>query len=880
MAYIITQLDRTSGNYQDVFLYTLNASFNGIEGSIQDARIEFFVPEICTIYLGDLEYPVREVRTDPREGGTQYIIDFGTLTDTGVAVRIGFGITFALAALNGATYTLAPEFWLNGVLEEQTAADTITLTLAPRFEIRKELVLPTADPAAGGVVYYLVTLQNFGDLGARIENIAIQASATEGLTIDETFAIVGKDASRATFADTSMDGVQGRVEGNIVYFALPAYRGEIYTFLYRAQLAQTLTIGQQLATQIAWQIDDVSQEASPHTLTLGEPSENASLSLYGPDYAQGGGNLAYEWRLSNTGNQVLGGTRCLVTLSQGVAYTSLRTGSFQRRALGEVVDADYQINYTTAAGQSGVLGSFNMGTNQTIDLATVVAAGDNLQTLEWVFGDYGIGVRQRTVPRILGVVRQTVAAGDVLESTALCSWQIGVQAQQGQTAQRTATQQTRIDDLCVLQPSLSSTVGGVPQRPGDAFRYTIGAYAYRSALRTPVFAMLLPAALAYQGEASLTLSGIFGDAVPELPPVTLVKNFNASGDTLVQFAFVGQYACTISQLSRLNLSFAVGVKVGAKGSFAATGLLGCMAAAGTVASNATPYPDADAQAVATATGLALAAPYAQTAAVENQILFFVATSTQKQVRGLIDTAFTAAGGTAQTVVGGAVWYALTVRNIGNADLQSVEIVDILPHVGDTAVLSATARKSAFALPLLGEVAAAIIDGASGQEIADAPLALAYTTSTDPLRFGGSFNTIGSSDTWQPTMPQNAQQVAAVKVVCNTPLLPGQLLLVVVATATPTDAPTGATAFNSFAAQVTYNDVAGTRQTMLATEARKAGILVQPLQVLQALLPPKPQRQLADILRANRSARSVVRGVIYNQMLIGMKHEEVLDLLNG
>ncbi len=885
MATIITQLERTTGNYQDTFLYTLNASFNGIEGAVTDARIEFFLPNFCEISLGDLEYPVRDLRTEPRTGGTQYIIDFGTLEDTGVSVRIGFGIVFARIAENGASYTLSPEFWLNGTLEEQTPAAAITLVLAPRFEVRKEVVLPTADPAAGGFVYYLVTLQNFGDLGARIENVAIEAFATVGLTIDESFAIIGKDASTANFTDTTMDGVQGRVADGIVSFDIASYRGEIYTFLYRAILAETLTIGQTLETEIRWQsADDTQGQASvPHTLTLGAPSESLSLSLYGADYALGGDSFAYEWRMNNTGNQVLTATRCLLTLTQGITYTTLRTGSFQRRALGEVVDAAYQINYTTAAGTSGVLGSYNMGVSQNVDLGTVVAAGDNILTLEWVFTAYGIGVRQRTVPRLLGMVVENIADGTVLESTATASWQVGIAgAQQGERTQQNATQQTEIANTCVLQPSFSASVGNAPQRPGDAFRYTISAYAYRSALRGPVFAVLLPAVLSYQGEASLTLSGIFGDAVPALPPVSVTQNYNAAGDTLVQFAFVGEYACTIRQLSRLNLSFFVAVKIGARGSFAASGLLNAAVGSGEVASNSTPY--AESEAAASALGLAFAAPYAQTAVLEQQILFFVATSAQKQVRGLIDTTFAGIGGTGQTVSGGAAWYALTVRNIGNADLQTVELVDILPYVGDTAVLSpGTARKSEFTLSLLSEIAAAVIDGATGQEVAEVPFTISYTTSTDPLRFGGSFNTIGTVDAWQTdfTSPEDAQlqSVAALKVRCSTPLLPGQSLLVLIATTTPATAPTGATAWNSFAARVTYDDADGVRQTMLATEASKAGLLIQPIEVLQATLPKAQKRLLSDVLRANRSARSVMRNVIYNQMLIGMKHEEVLDLID-
>ncbi len=995
MAYIITQIDRTSGNYQDVFLYTLNASFNGIEGAITDARITFTIPDICTLYLGDLEYPVQEVRTETVEGGTQYTIDFGALSDTGVAVRIGFGITFALSAQNGAVYTFSPTLWLNGAVAERSVADAIVLALTPRFTLRKEVVLPTADPAAGGFVYYLVTLENEGDLGARVENIDIEALAAEGLTLDETFVVVGADASSDPFIDTSMDGVQGRIEGNVLSFTLASYRGARYTFLYRAQLARTLAVGQTIETTLAWEIDEIQQENAVHTLALGAPAEAVALSLYAPEYTLPSGKFACEWRLSNTGNQRLSAADCRLTLSQMVQYTTFRTGTFQMKALGELLDATYQINYTTATGQSGSFGSYNMGQNSNITLADFIPAGDNLLTLTWVFGDWRIGASQKATPRLLGVVAADAALGTAFESNVQCSWQIALGDAAGQPAQRTATQETQVEDISVLQPGFSCSVGENPVRPGDALRYTLTASAYRSRLNQPVFALLLPAALRYVGGESFRLNDVFGEATPTMPPVQQTPNVNAAGDTLLQFAFTGEYAYDFSPLSTLTLAFDAAVKVGATGSFGAFALLGTAAGAGQAASGVDLYSGAEIDALT-----ATATSYAQSATITNRILFFVATSTQKRVRGLLDDAFAPVGGIGQTLSGGAVGYEITVRNIGNAALQTVEVVDILPHIGDTGVIDVkTARKSEFFVSLTGEVAAKIMQEDTGEILQDVPLAIWYSVSTDPLRFGGNFDTIGTVDDWLATAPENMLTVQSVKVAAAQPLLAGQSLVLSLSGLAPVGVPPQATAWNSFASQVSYDDIAGVRQTMLATEASKAGMQVgalpadkgeisgcawfdanangyfdrvstdpknpleqalddvgvvlynasgTPLQVTftsktldgrlgcyafgnldfgryylrffiddntyqftrQRLaqggsianattgvsvaidisestrtqtanvgLLPKDKHKLSDILAVNRSARSVMRSVIYNQMLIGMKQSDLLDLMN-
>ncbi len=827
MAYIITQLDRTSGNYQDVFIYTLNASFNGIEGEIASARIEFFLPSFCTIYLGDLEFPVQEVRTTEVEGGTQYTIDFGALQDTGIAVRIGFGIVFLLAAPNGTTYTLEPTLWLNGESAERTRSDAITLSVTPEFVLTQEQVLPSADPAAGGFIYYLVTLKNLGDLGASVADIAVTARAGEGITIDDTFEIIGKDITTTEgFADISVNDVRGTVTNGVVRFNLASYRGETYIFLYRALLASTLQTGQEVSVAYEWSIASQAQAGVAASSTLTAPSEAVSLSMYAPTYALPSGNLAYEWRLANTGNQPLASTDCRVTLAQEVQYTEFRTGTFQIRALAETLSAEYQLNYTTAAGQSGSFGTYNMGENTTIALSDFIAAEDNILTLTWSFDTLRIGVSQKTTPRIKGVLRSDLAFGTLLQSETECSWLINVGTPENDARDsRTAAQQTEVQPISVLQPSLSSSIGEAPVRPGDTFRYNISASASASHLHEPIFAMLLPAALAYNGNESISTGSIFGESTPTLPPVQQIENFNAAGDTLLLFAFTDEYTVDFSQRASLTISFEVAVKVGAKGSFGATALLGVLAGSGEVSSNRTAYAGAE----NIAQGFAVAGGWAQSGTLEHQILFFVATSTQKRVRGLLDDDFAAVGGIGQTLRGGTVAYEITVRNIGNADLQTVEVLDILPYLGDTGVLDVkTARQSDFSVALTGEAAAKVIDQVSGATLANAALAISYSQSTDPVRFGGNFDVIGTATDWQDTAPETMQTVKAIKVGVAQALLPGQALILSLVGLAPVDAQAAQVAWNSFAAQVTYDDINGVRQELLATEARKAGIAVQPL----------------------------------------------------
>ena len=114
MATLITQVDRTIGTYQDVFIYTINASFNGIVNEIHSAKIKVFFPNSLNIYLGDVKNPVQDVQEESVVGGTNLIFNFGAIEELGVAIRLGVGVTFKNTVASGSTYLAIPELWVNG----------------------------------------------------------------------------------------------------------------------------------------------------------------------------------------------------------------------------------------------------------------------------------------------------------------------------------------------------------------------------------------------------------------------------------------------------------------------------------------------------------------------------------------------------------------------------------------------------------------------------------------------------------------------------------------------------------------------------------------------------------------------------------------------
>ncbi len=125
MAKLITQLNRTQGTYQDVFIYTVNASFNGINEPITDASIQILFPDFLEVYLGDIQEPVKNVTQTALETGTLYTFEFGAISDVGIAVRLGIGAKFGPSAANATKVIIAPELWINGALYTSYESEAI-----------------------------------------------------------------------------------------------------------------------------------------------------------------------------------------------------------------------------------------------------------------------------------------------------------------------------------------------------------------------------------------------------------------------------------------------------------------------------------------------------------------------------------------------------------------------------------------------------------------------------------------------------------------------------------------------------------------------------------------------------------------------------------
>lgn len=822
MAKLITQLNKTTGNLQDVFIFTLNASFNGIQDKIENAQIQIFFPDSLTIYLGDIQDPIKNVTQSATSNGTLYTFNFGSITDVGIAVRIGIRAMFTTGTPNETMISITPELWINETFYTTAASESIQLIIIPNFVISNELLLPQIAPAPGSVIYYRVILKNFGDLGGLIRNIRMVCSHSDEFQIDSSYPIRGKDVSSKGFEDLSQDNVSGQIIDGSLYFDLEQFYGEAYEFIYRVLVSEDVSIDSEYASTLSWSIDNIPQTDLQTSTSIGAKIYKTNFSLYGPDYSLPNKLINYESRLSNTGNQELNDLTLTIELPQDVTFSTFTTGLFSLYGLDETLDLDYRISYTTISGVTGIVGNYNTNSNTTISITDTIGVSESLSTLTWEFSTFPIGIITKSTPLFNGRIRESMTIGSVI----LCNLSISYYANNTSSSNQT-NQLTMLQDVSVLTPTFSSSIGSTPVRPSETFQYTIGANCRSSRLDSPVFLVLLPQELIFTGNVTSNFYDYFrGSTAILVPEPLIIPNFNENSDTLLIFAFTEDSYAEFNQKARIRLTFSVQVRATARGDFSTFFLMDSLDSNGQIPANRQIYTDSKEEFSPYTSNSNQS--YAQSNISKTSILFFVSISTHKEVKGFLDDNFQDENTLGSTLAGEEILYKITLTNTGNADLDAIEFVDILPYIGDTGVIETSiSRESQFPVILTSEVSARssnTVAPESSDSVVD--FDIFYSSSKDPLRFGSNFDLIGSEDNWTPNPPDVLHNIHAIKVrTAGTPLLPGHTLTILYKALATIGVSENVIAWNSFASDVTYTDTQGEAQHLLAVEPNKVGVQI-------------------------------------------------------
>ncbi len=187
------------------------------------------------------------------------------------------------------------------------------------------------------------------------------------------------------------------------------------------------------------------------------------------------------------------------------------------------------------------------------------------------------------------------------------------------------------------------------------------------------------------------------------------------------------------------------------------------------------------------------------------------------VKGSYDTTYSKYPNKGTTVAGGPADYQLNVANSGTVSLKSLVVVDVLPSVGDGAVLSpGTLRGSQFSPSLAGAVTTT-----------DPAIKVYYSTATNPCRPEVGVTTSCTAPNWISVVPSNPTVVKSLKLDFTSIVMsPGQSIQFNWPMRVPSGTPTALTAWNSVGYSVTRSD---TNTALLPSEPMMTGLSVLPPQ---------------------------------------------------
>ncbi len=808
MAQITKTVDKTSVNGSEVFIYTINAAYSGLTIPNQEGEIIDIFPSKIKYILPPIGGQIQSITETPVSEGTQVTFHLGTV-NSGTSLSFTIACHFDGGRVEGDSYTNHADLVANGVVIMQATAPTVNLTLDENFQLTK-FALPSNVVHAGDEVTFVLSLNNNDDPGAAISNVVITDILPPQLTPVTTFQPVGQDFPSGYYSDSATTGLTGTWEGNTLIFPLPQYHGMHYDITFKATVSANVTPGETFENIATWTVDGKARQDAPLTLSIYDPTAAGfALFKHGTRTTMIGAPMDYELQNHNAGN---------VTLSN--------------YELEDVIPSEIDITACSVEASSGLVNygiyvALASAPDQYLPVATDIANGSfpHTQLAPWIPAEDRLAKIKLTAQNLLttdsqhslfihGKTNATAEEGGVFKNRAV--------ATSGSITQdsTSTTTVTKVSELAVdkifspVKPSYDAL---------EEFHVILTGKGINTVVFDPIFADLMPAGLRYVVDSEYVLyyeksTGITYDSrqpgfpVP-MPEREVIPDFSDTGNTLLRWKFSDFILPTFCQV---QIVFKVFVEINAPSSFVNKGYLGVAEEnLFWVYDEVIDTLDVDGDgskldrvSCKEARGVALATSE-----------FFL----EKFVKGQHDLAYSTSGFTVQ---GGDIAYRLQITNNQPMDLQNIEIVDILPYVGDTGViLTAQQRGSQFEVTATSAVTAQIIN-VIGEPVDPNPdIIIEYSTSNNPQRFDELGNPIGSG-AWDVLPPADITTLRAIKVTTapTITLHPYERLMIDLGAKAPVGAPVGAIGYNSYAVRANKITSSGT-EPLLPTEPNKVEITI-------------------------------------------------------
>lgn len=804
------------------FLYNFKVAFSGLtSGSIaKSAEIVDIFPSYVDFILPKIEPPFTDITTAKLDdGSTKVTFKFGDVA-LGTTFRFNIACFFTAGRYDGLVYANTATLYVEDEDDLSVTAEDVTLSLDENFRMYKS-VLEGSVVDKGEEITIRLFLANNGDDGAEITNVVISDTLPTYLTPVDGDIPIGSEYIVDAYSDPQYNNRTGTWNGSTMEFDLPSYSGNGYAITFKVKVDDNVGAGTKILNTAMWSVDGEARGNANKTITVFEEKAESRLVKNAPDYGIVGGNIQYRILARNIGTVELSDYTIIDTLPDEVDLekVSFRVDTNAISAYRiEIETSDNTGVYTDITGTL----SDNSGV---IELAEYIQDGERVVSIRVVADTAKMSSRDNTL-----VLYGKISDDAVEDSTISNVAKVTANSELSGEYSLSKTGKTILNGASILTITKKITPEQPAYFPLNEFLIVQTIDAVTSFLYAPIVADLLPEGVAYASRhhyftyydaLSNTTYDSRNDNFPIIQPEPeVIEDYQGTGRTLVRFYFKN---FVLEYRNRLTVNFTAVVDITAQKEFTNYSYVGSPSDITIVANNIDGYVDElDLDGDGFVNEI-----IAKSEGVGGVVLTTSLFSIEKWVKGDLAVEFDKSS---LATAGGEVVYLLAVTNNQEDTLKDIEIVDILPHVGDTGViLNQTPRESQFPVYATTRVGVGVLNIVTGDVIETTQYKVEYSTGYDPIRFNEyGTGTIGT-DEWSDTPPLDITTIGAVKVTTDSDFILNsyERLIISIFAKTPVGVDAGEVAYNSYAVNANrVNAKTGETSPMLPVEPPKVWVQIE------------------------------------------------------